>query len=116
MLMDRTERRLVMVRSLGELLPLRQYNTEYGNTLCRVSKYKARLADTIELDVTSDESVAGAVKAVSEAGVPLFGVINWLEHVVFIPLDISVLFHLQEDVGRPLMLSGQLLQLLYFPL
>jgi hypothetical protein len=55
MLMDRTERRLVMVRSLGELLPLRQYNTEYGNTLCRVSKYKARLADTIELDITSDE-------------------------------------------------------------
>jgi len=56
MLMDRTERRLVMVRSLGELLPLRSYNTEYGNELKRVSKYKAQLADSIELDVTSDEA------------------------------------------------------------
>ena len=87
MLMDRTERRLVMVRSLGELMPLRRrahsfprtfgssrralartlstspwapsrgrsYNTEYGNTLCRTSKHKARLANLIELDVTSDE-------------------------------------------------------------
>uniref|UniRef100_A0A7S0F3J1 Uncharacterized protein n=1 Tax=Phaeocystis antarctica TaxID=33657 RepID=A0A7S0F3J1_9EUKA len=55
MLMDRSERRLVMVRSLGELLPLRTYNTEYGNILCRVSKHKARLANTIEVDVTSDE-------------------------------------------------------------
>jgi hypothetical protein len=56
MLMDRSERRLVMVRSLGELLPLRTYNTEYGNILCRVSKHKARLANMIEVDVTSDEA------------------------------------------------------------
>eukprot|EP00321_Phaeocystis_globosa_P018765 CAMPEP_0118832910 /NCGR_PEP_ID=MMETSP1162-20130426/41205_1 /TAXON_ID=33656 /ORGANISM="Phaeocystis Sp, Strain CCMP2710" /LENGTH=317 /DNA_ID=CAMNT_0006764537 /DNA_START=36 /DNA_END=989 /DNA_ORIENTATION=+ len=55
MLMDRSERRLVMVRSLGELLPLRTYNTEYGNVLCRVSKHKARLANMIEVDVRSDE-------------------------------------------------------------
>ena len=55
MLMDRSERRLVMVRSLGELLPLRSYNTEYGNTLERVSKHKARLAGVIELDVPTDE-------------------------------------------------------------
>ena len=56
MLMDRAERRLVMVRSLGELLPLRSYNTEYGNTLERVSKHKARLAGLIELDVVTDEA------------------------------------------------------------
>ena len=56
MLMDRSERRLVMVRSLGELLPLRTYNTEYGNILCRVSKHKARLANMIEVDVASDEA------------------------------------------------------------
>ena len=55
MLMDRSERRLVMVRSLGELLPLRSYNTECGNILERVSKHKARLAGIVELDIPTDE-------------------------------------------------------------
>ena len=55
MLMDAQERKLRMVRSLGELLPLRRYTTEYGNTLERVSKHKAVLAGTIELPIATDE-------------------------------------------------------------
>ena len=38
-----------------ELLPLRRYTTEYGNTLERVSKHKAVLAGTIELPIATDE-------------------------------------------------------------
>ena len=57
MLMDAQERKLRMVRSLGELLPLRRYTTEYGNTLERVSKHKAVLAGTID-EVGFDELVA----------------------------------------------------------
>jgi len=56
LLMDRTERKLKLVRSLGELLPQHQYTTEYGNVLERTTKHKAVLAGSIELDVTTDEA------------------------------------------------------------
>jgi len=55
LLMDRTEKRLKLVHSLGELQPLHRYTTEYGNVLERVSKHRAMLAGSIELEVTSDE-------------------------------------------------------------
>ena len=56
LLMDRTERKLKLVKSLGELLPQHQYTTEYGNVLERTSKHKVLLAGSIELDVTTDEA------------------------------------------------------------
>ena len=41
---------------MGELQPLHKYTTEYGNVLERTTKYKAVLAGSIELDVTTDEA------------------------------------------------------------
>ena len=55
LLNDRTEHKLKLIHSLGELLPLHTYTTEYGNVLERPSKYKALLAGSIELELTSDE-------------------------------------------------------------
>ena len=55
LLNDRTERKLKLIHSLGELMPMHQYTTEYGNTVERPSKYKAVLAGEIEIDVESDE-------------------------------------------------------------
>ena len=43
------------VHSLGELLPMHTYTTEYGNELVRTTKHKVVLAGSIEIDVTSDE-------------------------------------------------------------
>ena len=56
LLMDRTERKLKLIHSLGELQPNHTYTTEYGNRLERTTKFKALLADSIELPVTSDEA------------------------------------------------------------
>mmetsp|Transcript_33322 Transcript_33322/g.70106 ORF Transcript_33322/g.70106 Transcript_33322/m.70106 type:complete len:328 (-) Transcript_33322:331-1314(-) len=56
LLMDRTERKLKLIHSLGELQPLHKYTTEYGNTLARHKKHKALLAGSIEIDVTTDEA------------------------------------------------------------
>uniref|UniRef100_A0A7S0NU94 Uncharacterized protein n=1 Tax=Calcidiscus leptoporus TaxID=127549 RepID=A0A7S0NU94_9EUKA len=56
LLMDRTERKLKLIHSLGELAPLHSYTTEYGNTLTRHKKHKALLAGSIELDVATDEA------------------------------------------------------------
>lgn len=55
LLMDRTERKLKLIKSLGELLPQHQYSTEYGNVLERTMKHKAMLAGSIPLDVATDE-------------------------------------------------------------
>mmetsp|Transcript_2479 Transcript_2479/g.4196 ORF Transcript_2479/g.4196 Transcript_2479/m.4196 type:complete len:310 (-) Transcript_2479:260-1189(-) len=55
LLMDRTERKLKLIHSLGELQPLHSYTTEYGNSLVRHVKHKALLAGSIEVDVLSDE-------------------------------------------------------------
>jgi len=55
LLMDRTDRKLKLVHSLGELQPLHRYTTEYGNSLVRRVKHKAVLADSIEIDVLTDE-------------------------------------------------------------
>jgi hypothetical protein len=56
LLHDRTDRKLKLVHSLGELQPLHTYTTEYGNILERPSKHKAVLAGSVELDVTTDEA------------------------------------------------------------
>lgn len=56
LLMDRTDRKLKLIKSLGELQPRHTYTTEYGNTLERTTKYKAVLAGSIELDVSTDEA------------------------------------------------------------
>ena len=53
--MDRTERKLKLVHSLGELQPLHHYTTDHGNTLTRPSRHKALLGGAIEIDVHSDE-------------------------------------------------------------
>lgn len=84
LLNDRTERKLKLIHSLGELMPMHQYTTEYGNTVERPSKYKAVLAGEIEIDVESDEidfdaemgklalgASAGSGSAVKSATVPL---------------------------------------------
>jgi len=55
LLMDRTERKLKLVHSLGELRPLHRYTTEYGNVLERTSKHRALLAGSIELEIETDE-------------------------------------------------------------
>ena len=55
MLLDKTNRKLKLVRSLGELLPARVYTTEFGNELERKSKTLAVLAGKLELEVHSDE-------------------------------------------------------------
>ena len=54
--MDRTDRKLKLIHSLGELQPLHRYTTEYGNVLQRQSRHKAVLAGTIELEVETDEA------------------------------------------------------------
>ena len=56
LLNDRTDRKLKLIHSLGELQPMHTYTTEYGNVLVRPTKYKAVLADSIELDIDSDEA------------------------------------------------------------
>jgi len=56
LLMDRTERKLKLIQSLGELQPLHQYTTEYGNSLVRHKKHEALLAGSIEIPVESDEA------------------------------------------------------------
>ena len=56
LLNDRTEHKLKLIHSLGELQPMHTYTTEYGNVLERPSKYKAVLAGSIELEVTTDEA------------------------------------------------------------
>ena len=35
LLMDRTDRKLKLIHSLGDLQPLHNYTTEYGNSLVR---------------------------------------------------------------------------------
>ena len=55
LLQDRTDRKLKLIHSLGELQPMHQYSTEYGNILERPTKHKAVLAGSIELEVTTDE-------------------------------------------------------------
>ena len=56
LLNDRTDRKLKLIHSLGELQPMHRYTTEYGNVLERPSKHKAILAGTIELAITTDEA------------------------------------------------------------
>eukprot|EP00967_Tisochrysis_lutea_P152865 scaffold300471_cov39-Tisochrysis_lutea.AAC.3 len=56
LLMDRTERKLKLIHSLGNLQPFHQYTTEYGNSLVRHAKHKALLAESIEVDVPTDEA------------------------------------------------------------
>jgi len=56
LLMDRTEKKLKLVHSLGELQPLHRYTTEYGNVLERISKHRAVLAGSIDLEVETDEA------------------------------------------------------------
>ena len=53
--MDRTEKKLKLIHSLGELQPLHRYTTEYGNVLERITKERAVLAGSIDLEVLSDE-------------------------------------------------------------
>ena len=53
--MDRTDKKLKMIHSLGELQPLHSYTTEYGNPLVRPSKHKAILAGSIDIEVMTDE-------------------------------------------------------------
>jgi hypothetical protein len=55
LLMDRTERKLKLIHSLGALQPLHNYTTEYGNSLVRYAKHKALLAGSIEVDVPTDQ-------------------------------------------------------------
>lgn len=55
LLMDRTDRKLKLIHSLGALQPLHNYTTEYGNSLIRHAKHKALLAGSIEVDVPTDE-------------------------------------------------------------
>jgi len=55
LLMDRTDRKLKLIHSLGDLQPLHHYTTEYGNSLVRHAKYKAVLAGSIEVEVPTDE-------------------------------------------------------------
>ena len=55
LLMDRTDRKLKMIHSLGELQPLHSYTTEYGNSLTRPTMHKALLAGSIEVEVHHDE-------------------------------------------------------------
>jgi hypothetical protein len=57
LLHDRTEHKLTLIHSLGELIPMHTYTTEVGNTLERPAKHKAVLAGSIELEITSDEAV-----------------------------------------------------------
>ena len=56
LLHDRTERRLKLIHSLGELQPMHTYTTEYGNVLERPAKHKCVLAGSVELEVTTDEA------------------------------------------------------------
>lgn len=56
LLHDRTERKLKLIHSLGELQPMHTYTTEYGNVLERPAKHKCVLAGSVELEVTSDEA------------------------------------------------------------
>ena len=56
LLNDRTEHRLKLIHSLGELQPMHTYTTEYGNVLKRPSKYKVVLAGSIEFEITTDEA------------------------------------------------------------
>jgi len=56
LLMDRTEKKLKLIHSLGELQPLHRYTTEYGNVLERVSKHRAVLAGSIELEIDTDQA------------------------------------------------------------
>ena len=55
LLNDRTERKLKLVHSLGELLPMHHYTTEVGNTVERPTKYMVLLAGEIEIGVETDE-------------------------------------------------------------
>ena len=56
LLHDRTDRRLKLIHSLGELQPMHTYVTEYGNVLERPAKHKCVLGGSIELEVLSDEA------------------------------------------------------------
>ena len=56
LLNDRTEHKLKLIHSLGELQPMHTYTTEYGNVLERPTKHKAILAGSIELEITTDEA------------------------------------------------------------
>ena len=70
LLMDRTDRKLKLIKSLGELQPRHTYTTEYGNTLERTTKYKvARRLDRARREHRRGRLRRGAAKARARRGV-----------------------------------------------